>query len=129
MIVENLFKSIERGRKGLNNGLSSGLSKLDSTVYGVQRRWLTVWAGDSGSGKSSLVLFTQIYQPFKQKINNPNIDLHFLLFSFEMSAEVLLAKLLSIYIYETYNEIVSYGDILSLSKPLQMCQNILFLPL
>lgn len=49
MIVENLFKSIERGRKGLNNGLSSGLSKLDSTVYGVQRRWLTVWAGDSGS--------------------------------------------------------------------------------
>lgn len=118
MIVENLFKSIERGRKGLNNGLSSGLSKLDSTVYGVQRRWLTVWAGDSGSGKSSLVLFTQIYQPFKQKINNSNIDLHFLLFSFEMSAEVLLAKLLSIYIYETYNEVVSYGDILSLSKPL-----------
>ncbi len=52
MIVENLFKSIERGRKGLNNGLSSGLSKLDSTVYGVQRRWMTVWAGDSGSNKA-----------------------------------------------------------------------------
>ena len=56
MIVENLFKSIERGRKGLNNGLSSGLSKLDSTVYGVQRRWLTVWAGDSGSENAAFKL-------------------------------------------------------------------------
>lgn len=48
-------------------------------------------------------------------MNNPNIDLHFLLFSFEMSAEVLLAKLLSLYIYDTYNKVLSYGDILSLT--------------
>lgn len=46
---------------------------------------------------------------------NPDIDLHFLLFSFEMSAEVLLAKLLSLYIYDTYNRVLSYGDILSLT--------------
>lgn len=115
MIVDNLYKSIERGKQGLNNGLSTGLSKLDTLVYGVQRKWMTVWAGDSGSGKSSVVLFTQIYTPFKQKMENPNIDLHFLLFSFEMSAEVLLAKLLSLYIYDTYNRILSYGDILSLT--------------
>lgn len=35
-----------------------------------------------------------------------------------MSGEVLLAKLLSIHLYETYNIILSYGEILSLLKPL-----------
>ena len=50
MIVDNLYKSIERGKQGLNNGLSTGLSKLDTLVYGVQRKWMTVWAGDSGRG-------------------------------------------------------------------------------
>lgn len=118
MIVDSLYKSIDRGKKGLNTGLSTGLSKLDGLIYGIQRRWLTVWAGDSGSGKSSLVLFSQVYQPFKQKIADPNIDLHFLLFSFEMSAEVLLAKLLSLYIYDQYQVVLSYGDILSLNGPL-----------
>lgn len=118
MIVENLFKSINKGRSGLNSGLSSGFKKLDKLVFGVQRQWMTVWAGDSGSGKSSLVLFSQIYQPFQQYYHDKNIDVHFLIYSFEMSSEVLLAKLLSLYLYDTYNRILSYGDILSLGNTL-----------
>ena len=51
MIVESLFSSINRGREGLNAGLSTGLSKLDGLVYGIQRRWMEVVAGDSGSEK------------------------------------------------------------------------------
>ena len=70
MIVESLFKSIQRGKEGLNVGLSSGLTKLDLITYGVQRRWMTVVAGDSGSGKSSFVLYSNIYQPFKQYCEN-----------------------------------------------------------
>ena len=35
-----------------------------------------------------------------------------------MSAEVLLAKLLSLYIYDTYGKVLSYGDILSLGGTL-----------
>lgn len=49
MIVENLMNSIERGKKGLNVGLSTGLPAFDSLTFGVQRRWMSVWAGDSGS--------------------------------------------------------------------------------
>ena len=51
-----------------------------------------------------------------ESLKNPEIDLHFLLFSFEMSAEVLFAKLLSLYIYETYGKVLSYGQILSLGE-------------
>lgn len=118
MIVENLLQSITRGKQGLNKGLSTGLPNFDAVTFGVQRRWLSVWAGDSGSGKTSLVLYAQVYQPFKQFCEDPSIDVHFLLFSFEMSAEVLLAKLLSIYIYETFGVVLSYGNILSLTEPL-----------
>lgn len=50
MIVDDLFKSINQGRKGLNIGLSTGLPKLDSITFGVQRKWMTTYAGDSGSG-------------------------------------------------------------------------------
>lgn len=68
------------------------------------------------SGKSQLALYTYVYSAFKQYMLNKQLDVHFLLFSFEMSAEVLLAKLLSLYIYDTYNEILPYSEILSLGK-------------
>lgn len=113
-IVDNLYHDIKQGRDGLNIGLSTGLPKLDLLTYGVQRRWMTVASGDSGSGKSSMILYTYIYSPFKQYMKNRNIDIHFLLFSFEMSAEVLLAKLLSLHIYDEYGEVVPYNEILSL---------------
>lgn len=51
MIVENLLKSIKKGKQGLNVGLSSGFDKLDKITHGVQRKWLSVYAGDSGSEK------------------------------------------------------------------------------
>ena len=54
MIVESLFSSINRGREGLNAGLSTGLSKLDGLVYGIQRRWMEVVAGDSGSNSTAV---------------------------------------------------------------------------
>lgn len=49
MIVESLFRSIDSGREGLNIGLSTGITKLDALTYGVQRKWFTVIAGDSGT--------------------------------------------------------------------------------
>lgn len=116
MIVSELFSSILRGKTGMNIGLPTGLPKFDSITYGIQRKWMYVWGGDSGSGKSSVVLYTQVYRPFMEAIKNPEIDIHFLLFSFEMSADVLFAKLLSLYLYETYGRIVSYAQILSLGE-------------
>lgn len=119
MITESLFKSIQDGKKGLNKGLSTGLPKLDTITYGLQRKWMTVVFADSGAGKSSFTNYIGIYSPFKQYIaSGRKIPLHFLLFSFEMSAEVVFAKLLSTYLYDEYGEIVSYEEILSLNRVL-----------
>ena len=64
MIVESLFSSINRGREGLNAGLSTGLSKLDGLVYGIQRRWMEVVAGDSGSIINSTAVYISNYMNY-----------------------------------------------------------------
>ena len=74
-----LFNSIEKGRSGYNVGLSLGMPKLDSLVYGLQRRWVTTIAGSSGSGKSVLTLYSYIYIPFCQYMQDKSINVNFLL--------------------------------------------------
>jgi DnaB-like helicase C terminal domain len=59
-------------------------------------------------------MFCYVYRPLMEFVNN-GVNVNLLFFSFEMSAEVLLAKLLSLYIFETNNEIITYEEILSLT--------------
>jgi acid stress-induced BolA-like protein IbaG/YrbA len=106
---------IKQGKQGKNKGLPSGFPKLDRYTYGLQRKYMTVIAGDQGSGKSSLALYMYVYRPLMEYING-NKNIHVLYFSFEMSSEVLMAKLLSIYIWETFKEEISYSQILSLTE-------------
>lgn len=113
MITESLFENIYRGKKGLNKGLSTGFTKLDNVIFGLQRGYFYTIGADQGAGKSSVTLYSFVYQPLKQAILN-NLSVHFLYYSFEMSAEVLFAKLLSLHLFEKYNVIVSYDEILSL---------------
>lgn len=113
MITESLFENIYRGKKGLNRGLSTGFPKLDNVIFGLQRGYFYTIGADQGAGKSSLALYSFVYQPLKQAILN-NLSIHFLYYSFEMSSEVLFAKLLSLHLFEKYNVIISYDEILSL---------------
>ena len=116
-ITGNLFKLIERGKAGENKGLSTGLPRLDKITYGIQRRSITTIGGDTGSGKSTLALYMYVYKPLTDMINYGK-DINILYFSFEMSAEVLFAKLLSIYVFEQFNKIITYEQILSLTDTL-----------
>ena len=108
--VKILYKLIERGRKGQNIGISTGLPKLDKYVGGVQKGIYTLLFGGSGAGKSTYALYCYIYRPLK---DNPNADIKIIYDSLEMSAEILLAKLLCMYIYEEYGCIIPYSDLLS----------------
>ena len=113
--INTLRKEIDNGRLGRNVGISTGLDKLDSLIYGIQRKYLYLVGSDSGSGKSSFVIDIFIYNLFKNKGNK---DISVLLYSFEMSSSVVFAKVLSLYIWETFEVVVTYEDILSLSKPI-----------
>lgn len=111
--IDSLLKSIEEGKKGRNIGISTGLHDLDKVIYGIQKRYLYVLAGDTSSGKSSAALDIFVYNALK---NANGRKINILYYSFEMSSDVLFAKLLSRYIWDIYKKVITFEDILSLTE-------------
>lgn len=116
-ITDSLFKTIINGKEGRNIGIPTGLPTLDKYTYGVQRGYITTIFADSGAGKTTYTLFTQVYAPLKHALEH-DIDISFLYFSFEMGSEALFAKLLSLYVWDTYKRIMSFDTIMSLTNPI-----------
>ena len=114
MGVEKLFQNIEQGKLGRNVGVSSGSSKLDSIIYGIQRKYLYTIGADTSGGKTSYAMDVFVYNLLK----NSTHPVHILYYSFEMSADVLYAKLLSRYIYDEYKKVITFENILSLLHPI-----------
>jgi len=111
--VDSLFESIDKGRAGLNMGLSIGLPKLQSMMHGVQRKTYTVVAGGTGSGKSTFALYSYVYRVINDHLGDDRYRVIF--FSFEMTAEIILAKLLSMFIWEHFGVEAPYDHIMSMN--------------
>ena len=114
MITEALLEAIDRGREGKSQGYGIGLPKLEQIIDGVCRGVYYLIGGESGTGKSSLYLYSFIYRPLGGHLNDDNLKIS--LFSLEMNADKILAKLLSTYIFETYGKRLSLKQLLSASK-------------
>lgn len=67
------------------------------------------------AGKTTYVLQNYVYEALKWGLNN-NKNVNVLYFSFEMSKEALFAKILSLYIWDTYEIDISFSEILSLGE-------------
>lgn len=113
-ITESLFKEIDLGRKGRLQGYSMGLPKTESIMDGVTRRTMTVLASGTGQGKSSFILYSYVYRPLMEHLDDDNFYVSY--FSLEMPATVVFGKLLSTYIFEKYNKRLSITEILSRKK-------------
>ena len=108
--VDILYKTIEQGREGKNKGFSTGIQKLDEYTGGVRSGIYTLIFGLSGSGKTALALYSYIYRPLK---DNPDANIVIIYYSLEMSAPILLSKLLCMYIYEEFGKIIPYTTLMS----------------
>ena len=106
------LSAVKQGKRGHNIGISTGLNKLNQIIFGTQKKCLITVGADSGSGKTSFALAIYVYNLIKNKGTR---IISLLYYSFEMSRESLYAKLLSLYIYDTYGEIIPYKEILSLT--------------
>lgn len=115
-LTSKLMEMVENGREGNNMGLSTGLSKLDGLIYGVQRKWFYLVCGGSGAGKTTMALYSFVYKPLTEMLGDPRLKIIY--FSLEQSSEILMAKLLSLYILETFHEKVQFKEILSLGEKL-----------
>lgn len=110
-VISTLFEAIDKGKEGLNIGLDIGLPKVKKITNGVIRQVFTIIAGGTGSGKTTLALYSNVYRVIKDNLGDMRYRVIF--FSFEMTAEILLAKILSMYIWEEYKREVGYKEIMS----------------
>ena len=109
--VDELFEDIDLGREGNSQGYSIGLDKLEDIIDGnTQSTYLTVFAG-SGIGKSSLVLFSYLYNSINEHLEDGNYLS--IMFALEMKAKFLYAKLLSTHLFYVYGIRVSFKKLLS----------------
>jgi len=63
--IEILWHLIEQGRKGNNIGTSTGLTKLDKIIGGIQPSRYYLCSAASSAGKTSFIMFI-IYNILKQ---------------------------------------------------------------
>lgn len=96
MGFDELNEEIDKGRKGLNNGIPFSYPRL-SKYIGIRKRIYTQVMGSSGSGKSAFVHSTYILNPFDhlQEINSSGIRFKVILFAMERSKLYVLSKWLS----------------------------------
>lgn len=111
--VDTLYAKIDEGRSGRNLGLKTGLPKLDWYTGGFQKGIYKLVYGQSGSGKSSYVIYSDIYRILK---DYPDANITYVYFSLEMNESVLLAKILSLYLLEEYGLELSFMDLMSVRK-------------
>ena len=109
MSVNSLINNVKRGKDGKNIGISTGMDKLDNIIYGIQKKYLYTIGADSSGGKTSFALDIFVYNLIK---NSGNTPISILYYSFEMSADVMFAKLLSRYLYDKYQEIVTFDNVI-----------------
>lgn len=114
MITESLIQAIDRGRAGKEQGYSIGLPKLEQVIDGITKGTYTLITAESGVGKSSLMLYSYVYRPIMDHLDDNKFKIS--LFSLEMSADKIFAKLLSTYIFEKYNKRLSIKQLLSVQK-------------
>lgn len=110
-ITESLLHEIQSGREGKAQGYSMGLPKLESVIDGVTKQTMTVISSGTGQGKSSFILYSYVYRPLMEHIDDDNFKVYY--FSLEMNATVLFAKLLSTYIFETFHKEITVKELLS----------------
>lgn len=113
--IELVWALIDKGKKGDNIGVSTGLNKLDKIIGGIQRSRYYLISASSSVGKTALALFMMYYT---LKNMTEDAPVYYLYISLEIGADILLAKLMSLYCAEEFGIYLTINDILSFEKPL-----------
>ena len=116
--VEKFFDLVDRGRKGQNIGLTIGSPKLETYMDGYLPGTSYLIGAESGVGKTSFALWAFIYQPLKEYLSGvkQERDPYWIMFSLEMTQPQIYAKLVSMYIFDTFGITLRFKDIFSRGK-------------
>lgn len=117
--LDDFFAEVDRGREGKNQGIGMGLPKLESIIDGVCPSTYTLIFAGTGNGKSSLALYAYVYRPLMEHLDDEMYRCTY--FSLEMTRKTIYARLLSLYIFDTYGIEISPKEIFSRKKNYKLC--------
>jgi hypothetical protein len=117
-IFNEALDNINRGRAGLNEGLSIGLPRLTYYIPGVQPGNIYLIGGVTGSGKSALAMSSFVHNPYEDWKNNKRLKIKLKIFvwSLEISREILMTKFICRSIFRNYGILVDINYVLSRGK-------------
>lgn len=119
--LDDFFAEVDRGREGKNQGIGMGLPKLEGVIDGVCPATYTLIFAGTGNGKSSLALYAYVYRPLMEHLDDGKYKCTY--FSLEMSKKTIYARLLSLYIFDTYGIEISPKEIFSRKKNYVLCDS------
>jgi len=100
--MNDLQVAFKKGIEGKNQGLPTGIPKLDKIIYGVQRGVLIGVAGSPKSGKSSLVDTAFVIHPYLYSLSKPELKLKIFYWSLEMDKTSVRFKYISFFFMHDY---------------------------
>lgn len=121
-IAKSLLSKIDKGREGYNQGFSIGLPKLESIIDGLTQSTYTLIFSQTAGGKSTFMLYAYVYYPLKEHLEDGLYKAS--IFSLEMDEDVLYAKLLCLYMWDTYKIDLSVKELLSRKKDYRLSDDI-----
>lgn len=119
MIFDDLLSSIDRGRKGLNEGIPMGFDRLVEYLPNIQKGRYHIIAGESGSGKSAFADTAYVFNPLEWYIKNKeetDIKLKIFYYSFEIAKDRLLTKQIARKLFVDHRLLLDVNYILSFGK-------------
>lgn len=95
------LEELEKGKRGINQGLPTGLDKLDRAMGGVQRKSMTGIAAAPKVGKTTLTDFAFVLNPILYALEN-NIDINYDYFSYEIDRKKKEFDFAAFFLYNDY---------------------------
>lgn len=99
----NLIKMFDQGQAGGNKGLNMGFQPLTMATNGIQKAAIYGIAGAPKSGKSTLVDYSFLLSPYVQSLKDPDIDVQFIYFSYEIDRVRKEFRLIPYFFSKFYN--------------------------
>ena len=100
--MNDMVKALNEGIAGINEGLPTGIRKLDNAIYSIQRGSIYGIASAPKVGKSTFVDSCFVYSPYLHMLKNDDVDIDFIYFSLEMASLVLRYKAVAYFFFKDY---------------------------
>jgi hypothetical protein len=106
----NFLEAVKQGQSGINKGLQCGLPILGKFINNIQRAKMYVVGASAKTGKTAIIDYMFVLNPFLLEHKKGNIKLKIKYFSYEISKIEKMAKFCAFFMHEKYQIVDENGN-------------------